>query len=50
LSIPGAIAAFFGLNLKTPQFTDEIIENQFKLKHKKLSNGLTYLLELKKLT
>ena len=50
LSIPGAIAAFFGLNLKTPHFTDEIIENQFKLKYKKLSNGLTYLLELKKLT
>jgi len=49
LSIPGAIAAFFGINLKTPQFTDDIIESHFNLKQKRLSHGLTYLLETKKL-
>lgn len=46
LSIPGAIALFVGNNLKTPKLTDEIIEAHFQLKDKKLSNGLTYLLEV----
>ena len=30
-------------NLKTPKLTDDIIDNQFKLKDIKDSNGLTYI-------
>lgn len=49
LTIPGAVASFIGLNLKTPEFTDALIDTHFKLKEKKRFNGFTYLLELKKL-
>ncbi|WP_312696009.1 hypothetical protein [Sphingobacterium mizutaii] len=49
LSITGAIASFIGANLKTPKLTDDIIDANLKLKDKKLSNGLTYLLKLQEL-
>lgn len=47
LSIPGAIAAFIGINIKTPKLTDDAIDSHFDLKHKLKSNGLTYLLKAK---
>ncbi len=50
LSVTGAIAGFIGTNLKTPQLTDDIIDANFKIKDKKLSDGLTYLLKLQELT
>ena len=50
LSITGAIASFIGANLKTPKFTDDIIDANLKLKDKKLTDGLTYLLKLQELT
>ena len=50
LSVTGAIAGFIATNLKTPQLTDEIIDANFKIKDKKLSEGLTYLLKLQELT
>jgi hypothetical protein len=49
ISITGAFASFIGTNLKTPQLTDDIIDANFKLKDKKLSDGLTYLLKLQEL-
>jgi hypothetical protein len=49
LSMTGAIASFIGANLRTPKFTDDIIDAEFKLKERKLSNGLTYLLKLQEL-
>lgn len=50
LSITGAIASFIGANLKTPKFTDDIIDANLKLKDKRLTDGLTYLLKLQELT
>lgn len=50
LSITGAIASFIGANLKTPKLTDDIIDANLKLKDKKLTDGLTYLLKLQELT
>lgn len=46
ISLPAAILGFITTNLKTPKLTDDIIDNQFKLKDIKDSNGLTYLLKL----
>jgi hypothetical protein len=46
INLPAAILGFITTNLKTPKLTDDIIDNQFKLKDIKDSNGLTYLLKL----
>jgi hypothetical protein len=50
LSITGAIASFIGANFKTPKFTDDTIDANLKLKDKKLTEGLTYLLKLQELS
>lgn len=46
INLPAAILGFITTNLKTPKLTDDIIDNQFKLKDIQESNGLTYLLKL----
>lgn len=46
INLPAAILGFITTNLKTPQLTDDIIDNHFKLKDIKDSNGLTYLLKI----
>lgn len=46
INLPAAILGFITINMKTSKLTDDIIDNQFKLKDIKDSNGLTYLLKL----